>query len=300
MSDPVDPERLAALLDNRLDPKARDEVVRQLATSDEALDAFADAAAVLREIEEEDSRSGSVSPSSPFSSPSMTPARAAASRRWFRSPALRAALAAAIVIAVVIPITLRTRNTSATGASTSVEALSVAAGLPSTWNSAPWSARRGDNAPLTPSARAVRLGARLTDLELSIRARDTMSKIFADDAATLLADLPVSGPAVSAMRAVGSDTSALQRFFAARRMAESLVDRTPLDEGSWLEAARIAASRRDAPFFRATTSSQVAKSTLGDADRALVTRAIQARAADTSAWTELETRLTELLAERAR
>ena len=297
MTDPVDPERLAALLDNRLDPKARNEVLRQLAGSEEWLEAFADAAAVLRETEEEDRRAVVLRPSG--SSAAM-----AGSRGWFHSPAVRAALAAAIVIAVAIPVAQRMRGTGPLQPITFVAALSDVTPLPADWNSSPWSARRGENAPLTTAARAVRLGALLTDVELSIRARDSMSKVFAEEAASLLSDLPVSGPAVAAIRAVGDETSAppaerLPRFFTARVMAASLVDRAPLDEGSWLEAARVAASRHDGAFFRDTQSSQSVKSTLDDADRALVDRASQTRADDSSTWAELERRLTELLAAHA-
>src|SRR5215208_5211320 len=47
----IDPERLAALLDGRLDERARSEILAQLAASEADLEVMADAAAVMREME---------------------------------------------------------------------------------------------------------------------------------------------------------------------------------------------------------------------------------------------------------
>jgi len=299
MTGPVDPERLAALLDNRLDPKERDDVLRQLASSEEALEAFSDAAAVLREMEETERQRGAAArPAGGASAP--------ASRRWFRSPAFLAAAAAAIVFAVAIPVALRVRHAPSAGDGTFVAVLADGHPIPATWISQPWSAHRGADAPLSDSARAIRLGASLTDLELSVRARDTtMSVAFADAAASLMADLPTSGVAIDAIRRVNSNTGGsvderLREFRDARKSAAALVDRDVLEEGSWLEAARIAASRADSAFFRITMSSRAAVRTIGSTDRALVSRAAHAEPADTSTWQELERRLAELLADRAR
>jgi hypothetical protein len=303
MTGPVDPERLAALLDNRLDPKERDDVLRQLASSEDAREAFGDAAAVLREIEESDKPSGAVGPAKEGGGG----ASADAWRRWFRSPAFRSALAAAIVIAVALPVALRTWGNRSQSVEVSgfTAALSDTGALPADWNAQPWSAHRGAEAPLSDTARAVRLGARLTDLELSIRARDTMSIAFASAAASLLAELPVSGPAATAIRSVGADTGAspavrLERLSAARRLAEALVARDALEEGGRLEAARIAAYRRDTAFFRVALSGKDAGSLFLDSDRALVTRAAQAQPADSITWLALGTQLDERLAKRAR
>lgn len=299
MTGPVDPERLAALLDNRLDPKERDDVLRQLAGSEDAREVFGDAAAVLREIEETDKAGEAGGPEKG--------APESAWRRLFRSPAFRSALAAAIVIAVVLPVALRTRGDRSPSVVVMgfTAALSDTSALPSDWNAQPWSARRGADAPLSDTARAIRLGARLADLELSIRARDTMSIAVAEAAASLLAELPVSGPAVTAIRSVGADTGAspavrLERLSAARRLAEALVARDALDEGSRLEAARIAAYRRDTAFFRAALSGRDAGSVFIDSDRALVTRAAQAQPADSITWLALGKQLDERLAKRAR
>jgi hypothetical protein len=46
----IDPERLAALLDDRLRPDERERLLDELTRADDDRDALADAAAVLREL----------------------------------------------------------------------------------------------------------------------------------------------------------------------------------------------------------------------------------------------------------
>ena len=50
---PIDPERLAALLDGTLDPEERDRLLAQVAASDADAAVFGDTAEVLRVLEAE-------------------------------------------------------------------------------------------------------------------------------------------------------------------------------------------------------------------------------------------------------
>lgn len=319
MTDPtLDPERLAALLDGRLSPAERDEVVRRLGTSAEALEIHADAAAVLRELENEGMRP-----------PTALPVAAADARpsagetkawRWTRSSSIRLALAAGLVFVAIVPLVMRTTGTTgptdtvrttrampAESGTPAVAALSSAnGGLPSGWNGQPWSSVRGSEAPITPAARAVRLGALFTDLELAIRARDSAgTAALAGAAAVLLADLPATGPAASAFRGIAARAAdgvadGLTRLAVADAATTPLLDSAALAQGRWLEAARVAAARGDAAFFRNAASVRMAEATLSADDRAMVARAVASSPPGAAPWSDIENRLSTSLARLGR
>jgi hypothetical protein len=149
------------------------------------------------------------------------------------------------------------------------------AGLPAGWNGRPWSTTRGATDPLTPEARAVRVGARLVDLELAVRARDTSAAQFAAEVATLLEEIPASGPVVSAYRQVAHDVSKPQSLRPlldnGRSSAARLVGNDFALLGAWAEAGRVAAARRDASYLHS------------DAARAALERATRVVARDSQA-----------------
>jgi hypothetical protein len=129
----------------------------------------------------------------------------------------------------------------------------------------PWSATRGAGDGLAPRARAARFGARAAELALAARAGDAARvRALAADAARLVSGATASGAAVEVYRAVetaaggasaDSLDALLRRGWAAGAAAVGAEDASL---GAWLAAARVAASRGDAPFFRAEASRRAA------------------------------------------
>ncbi|HLM69081.1 MAG TPA: hypothetical protein VK358_16195, partial [Longimicrobium sp.] len=162
--DGADPQRLAALLDERLSGAERDELLARLADSDEDLALFAEAAAVQRELEEED-EAASVPGVLPLR-PAARPARGL-NRRW---------LAAAAVVAGLALVPLAWRATQDGAVREPAQAVAMledrAGGLPADWDVRPWSGTRGGGDNPADDALSVQVGAYVVDLDLAVRARD--------------------------------------------------------------------------------------------------------------------------------
>ncbi len=283
MSQPViDPERLAALLDGRLSRAERAELLSRLADSDSMLEAYADAVAVVNELE---------------------PGR----RRWL--PPTRWVAIAAVLAGVALAPWLWTRARSADRDDPGrfVALLASRAGaLPAGWDANPWGSVRGSDQPLTAGARAARLGARLVDLELAVRRRDTAAAAVAADIGALLGGVPAAGPVGAMYREIGVRAGAapeeLEPLLARAGSAAARLAGAPLVQlGAWVEAARIAATVQDGAFFQArqsrTTLAQAGSlSGLPEPARAAIGR-VQAELATERApeWSALDHDLTELL-----
>ena len=242
----LDPEQIAALLDGRLSDAERRALLEAVAESADTAEVLADAAAIIGE--EPDSRS--------LMLPRALSAPVGRRSRW-PTPAR---LAAAAVIVVLVGIGLiRSRPRSLGSGFPDYAALM--AGGDASWTSLPevWSATRGVETTSSSRARSVRVGARLTDLERSIRARDTGVASAAISIARLLESIPASAPVVAALRDIARNAGQptpdlLSRFEVAGPAALSLVNSELAGVGAWLEAARIAASSHDAEFFQRPTS----------------------------------------------
>jgi hypothetical protein len=253
VSDPtVDPEQIAALLDGRLDARARAELLARLAQSEAGLEAYADAAATMRELEET------------HQLPSPGPATAARhgpTRRW---PWLM--LAAALILAVGTSRLWRRPSDAALGSPAQLAVLLESgrpAGVPNRVSLAPpaWSTSRGPGGSVTDArALAIRLGARLTDLEVAVRARDTAASSAAADVVRLLGGLRAPSAPLAALymdvgrRAGGDPDSLAQQLANVWSETARLAGDDDVRLGAWLEAARFAAARHDARFFAAPTS----------------------------------------------
>lgn len=243
---PVDPERLAALLDGRLDERQRAEVLERLASSDEAFEAYADAVAATRELEASDEAEG------------VTPLAPRRGRRWWRRPGGHwlaiAATVAGVTVSTVLWTRLRAPDLDDPGRfAMLLEA--EGAGLPAAWDARPWSVTRGPGDPLTPEARAVRLGVRLTDLEVAVRGGDPRVPELAAEIGALLEDVPAAGPVAAVYREVGRRSGeSPERLEPLLEQGRVAVARAAGEDyvrlGAWAEAARIAAARRDEEFFR--------------------------------------------------
>lgn len=327
MNDPaMDPQRIAAMLDGRLDAADRQRLIEELAASDDALGAYADAAAVLRELERDgviepratDAESAATAPAPPFAAraqrpTTVTPLAGAPGRKrtTSRGRIVRwAALAAGIVVMIAAPVLWQRSRSDARipaepgGVVSYVAFLAAdarAAGLPPGWDGTPWGSTRGAGDPLTPEERGVRIGARLTDLELAAASGDSASaRAIAREVAALLEEVPGAGAAGSTYRAFAASAADRQALARARRDAALVAGEDDVALGLWLETARVAAARRDTAYFRAPGSR---------AARARGSRAVQALApasmarldsalADPrgAAWADAERELTALLA----
>jgi hypothetical protein len=348
----IDPERLAAFLDGRLDEGERAKLLAEIADSPEALDLLADTAAVLREVELGDGvDTGSVDdgsepwareqgvaaaaagvappgprpvPPAPEPPPSRRPAddsgpravvgeirpRAAGSAppdggavRPAGRPALRrwAVLAAAAVVLVAAGLWYRQRaaGPAPLGDPVTLVAL-IEAPAPAGGDAlgeVPWPVTRGAGDALTDRARAVRFGTRAAELALAARARDSAQvRALAARTAVLVGAVGGSGPAVQVYREVERAAGAppdslaalLRQAWAAGAsvVGDPNVGQEDAALGAWLAAARVAAARRDAAFFRATPSRRAASALTaraGDLDepaRAAAARVAAAAASD--------------------
>jgi hypothetical protein len=272
-----DAERIAALLDGQLDARQRAEVLARLGGSEAAMEAFADAAAVLGETTEL------------ATGPRATPWRIAT-----------VALAAGVVAAIVLVPVIRSHFSHQTSRDPTRFAALLSRGVrvPTGWNGTPWSMTRGNGEQLTTEARASRIGARLVDLDLATRTGDTGAAHIATDVRTLLDPLPAAGPVVAIYRALSDPaTNASRRdslLMLGRIAAADIAGRDAVDLGAWTEAARVAAADHDTTFFR----SAVSRDMLPRAIERLAAIHPDARilyAAGTANWTGVEDALTTLL-----
>lgn len=299
----VDAERLAALLDGRLDEGERAEVLARLAASDEDFGAFVDALEVTRELEAEDAGAGD------SGAGGVTPLRPRAERRWWGRPGGHwLALAAGLAGVVLLPVLwMQTRGPDRDDPGRFAALLrDRGAGLPAEWDRSPWGTTRGPGDPLTPEARAVRLGARLTELEVAVAAGDPAAAEISGQVVALLDGVPGAAAAAEIYRRVGeragdSPGDLLPLLKAGWKAVGGLMEDEELFElGAWAQAGRIAAARRDAGFFesrttRAALDGVLPLPALEEPARAAVERIQSSLREDTLDWSALQLDLTELL-----
>jgi hypothetical protein len=245
-----DAERLAALLDGRLDADAQADVLSRLATDDEALAAYAEAAAVTRALEEEDA-DADVTPLRPAA---RATAPSSGARRW----GAIAAVVAAVALAPLAWNRMQPPGLQEPGALAERLATTGTA-LPAGWDPSPWGSTRSASDPMIPRARAIRIGARLVELELALRGQDPAAARIAAQVAILLGELPGSGPAVSIFRELqeraGAPWAELEPWMEqGSEAAAAMAGEDDVRLGAWLQAARIAAGREDIDFFRTRTT----------------------------------------------
>ena len=296
----IAPERLAALLDGTLTGQDRERVLKQLAQSPDDVALLANAAAALRDIEGE-----------PESQP-KTPARVGepVPLTWRRKANVRVLIGAAATILVVAGgtwLAIRRTSGAALGPAQYVAMLDDSSDrLPRDWNGQPWTARRSaQDLAVSPRARAVRLGARLVDLQVAVGTSDSATATIAADIARLVAGLPVSTAISERFANIGSRAGETPERLqpdvdAAANAVRIAAGERHVDLGSWLEAARLAAVRRDAAYFRHGTSQSVLGELARDSTATPETRTTAERVrstvgAQSPAWDRLAEHLTSLL-----
>jgi hypothetical protein len=243
-----DAERLAALLDGRLDARGREELLAELANSPETLEVLADATVALRETEE----------SRGDAAPPPADDRVAGARRpeWFfrRGPLMM--LVAALLLAVVVPLGWRKLDWGRRAGSAELAALVPDPRPDAFTGGAQWSVTRGSADALSERATGVRLGARVVDLQIAARMRDTVQVAsIATEIASTLAGVPGGSAASGALSEAAHGVAAARQSAASLasvvRDARSLVREDWFDMGAWAESARIAAGAQHAAFFTA-------------------------------------------------
>jgi hypothetical protein len=246
----IDDERIAALLDGRVEGEDRRALLAELAEADEDYRVFADAAAILREREEEATTAQQTQAAEPAQ---VVPIGTRARRRimpW-------AALAAVLAGAALVPVLRLATAVSLDPAAVAGRLSPAAARLPAGWTDhIPWGTHRGaDGPPASDPAQAARLGALLVDLEVAVRSGDHQAVgVDAARVSHVLGDVPGGGilsPTYDAVRANPAQPADSLRASVkeGREGIAQLVDRDWLEAGAWAEGARLAAAAHDAAFF---------------------------------------------------
>lgn len=254
---PIDPERLGALREARVQGREHDELMARLAADPDALEDYADALAVADELEAEDRRAAEAAEEAGVL-PFRVPVRRAAWR-----PGPRLALAASLAVTLGVAGWGLTRGRAGGDDPGRYAALLARPGIPAGWDAAPWTAARATGETLDPRARAVRIGARITDLEAAAAAGDSLAaRQAAADVGALLGALPAAGPAASVYdelrRRAGESAQATAPVRErGRRTAARLAGEDGVALGAWAQAARLAAGQGDAGFFRARATRRV-------------------------------------------
>jgi hypothetical protein len=315
----IDPEKIAALLDGRLSGQEREALLAQLASSPEHVELFTDASVIAHELgiiapaadsapAAQHSSSNGVRPLVATGTVAGAPTLSTARRRW--RPAWSAAVGVALLAVVgtwaLKRAGVREENVPASGALIA----GAGSGIPAGWDGTPWRATRGESAALTPKARAVRIGARLADLELAVQAGDTVARGIVDDVLVLLDGVPLSGSVAQVYEALrdsvgvasGAQAVLVQRGYDG--VAE-LLGRPDVTLGTWTETARIAAARKNSEFFASSRTTQMLRDLSASAPdqqtRGAVGRITALLPVSTSTdWTSLEAATTELLRASAR
>ena len=298
----LDAERLASLIDGVLEDRERFALIERVAASGEDSDVLVDALAALGDLQADE----------PVSIASQS--RVHRASRLPHDLAQWIAIAASIAVVAGISLVWMRRRAPSTPNPTQYAVSLIASGvtMPAGWNDTPWTAARGGGSSslLSPDARAVRLGARLTDLEVAARSSDTSATRYALSIAALLDDVPAGAPVASIYRDIAarvgmmhgeeSQSRLIASLDSAAAAARQLPDVRRMELGAWIEAARLAAASSDAEFFNGRESREMLKTlrepTAVDAgaraDAAGVQSGLSVQSPD---WTIITQRLTALL-----
>jgi anti-sigma factor RsiW len=244
----IDAETLAAFLDGQLEASERARVLRILAENPEASEAFADAAHAVGALNA-DSGGRSDATGAPI-------AQTRRRRGW--SVAIPALIAAGIAAAVVLPrlggnglapADLAARLSTVPGPGDG----SLAGRFGAAWDQPGWSVTRGEGSEVVAPARAFRLGARATDVEIALRAQDTTAlRLVAADLVRLASGVDGGSSAAAqyqAIVAMSSRASGDERRDAAEALRKVTGGSPWFDLGVWAEAVRVAVTAADTAFL---------------------------------------------------
>ena len=279
----IDPERLAALLDGRLNEADAAAPRAQLAAcDDDTLAAYADAVAI---VAESDVGNG------------VVPIRSAPSRRRIL-PWITAAAAIFIGVVLIRP------NGTGTGdpidrAQGYARLISSASQLPTT---PVWGVTRGTTLTLNTQRRSARLGALLTDVEVALDRKDPLYRTYLESIAAITGDVPGSAGATARLRAAASTRTLIDAATVRALVREGLQgeDAGIVSGAAWIEAARLASSAGDTTFLRRNPAPEALglieqSAQLDSTQRAALVRTRNLAQSSSPHMSELQAQLTELL-----
>lgn len=317
----LDLNDLSRFIDRTMDDPERERALAHLSASDEDAGLLADAAWMLGDLEAEDGTVHDARTDAEDAEPvgagagadaTVIPLRPPSAQRARprRVPVRWLALAAVLAGVLLVPLALfRSGGRGEAGGDFVALLANRQAGLSERWtDDRPWSTTRGGGG-FIDNHLAARLGALNTDLALAVAAGQAeQTELLALQIEVMVgdSDIPASGMAAApygqiAARA-GEPAAALAPLLAeGRRSIAALVDGDAFDLGAWAEAARIAASRQDAAFFRARESRRMLDRAAGLDSLDAPTRAsvdalgAAARAGGQPDWPALKTHADQLL-----
>lgn len=257
-----DDERLSALLAGRLEGPERDELLAYLSTADEDREVFANTAAILREMEEEDApeQEAGVPVADPPPRRHMLPPPTTTRRRWFRDP--RWAVAA-VLVGLVVLVTLKPFGRGGGVPAGDPVQYALALNSPPGEKPAGWvvdipgTSTRGDEGAVPPTPEnSVVAGWFLVRLAVAVQAGDSAAT---DSLAVQIKDRfdRQGGGALDSLQARAGeepDSSLLSLVREAAVRVEAQYDSSFVGLGAWTEAARMAAAGHNAAFFQSDDS----------------------------------------------
>lgn len=247
----MDLERLGALLDERLAPAERAELLARLTVAEDERAVFADTAAVLRALEEEDAAIAAAPLPTALAIDAGSPATRPTPRPRRLPPWAFGAIAAGIALAVVLPLALRSPgppglpSPEATFAAVAIRDTMLSRDWPEGWDPT----FRGEGTVANSGIMASRLGVAHLHLLLAVAAGDSSAKTRAVAVAREL----VEGQWAilnKSYRDLEAPDATLEQIARTGEEAAWAVGEDRFRLGAWAEAARLAAPRRDTAFFR--------------------------------------------------
>jgi hypothetical protein len=249
-----DAERLAALIDGRLDERQRAELLARLAVSEKDLEVLADAGAVTRELEEEDRAAAAAGAEHggadviPLAPPR---ARRVPRYRWMPIAAVLAGIAVGGVYVASNPAAVAASPVAVVDHLENDDLPASAQLGPESWGTPD----RGSGARLEPFARGVRLGVGLADLQVAVRSRDRVAvRVAAGEVSTLLKLVPAEASEASYYERVlqGKEAPSEADLKSRAGRVAKAADANAVALGAWARAARLAAAGGNAQFFTET------------------------------------------------
>lgn len=303
-----DDERLSALLAGRLEGPERDELLAYLSTADDDLEVFAHAAAILREMDEEDAREEepgtTEAPPPPRREVPPVPSMSRSARGWPRKTprwAVLAALAGLVVLGwLVWP---RGGTPDVTPLQLALNVGDAGPGRPffdpsRPSDGIPGESTRGEGASGRSPEAAAQAGAFLVRLALAIQAGDSA----ATATLALQAQRRFDPQGGGALREIGEDAGAspaeqLPRFEEATERLEERLGADHLRLGAWTEAARLAADQQNAGYFRSEETAPMLRLAEDDPQAREAVAAVrrQLPTDGRADWIALKASLTDLL-----
>lgn len=242
----IDPNRLAALLEGRLQGADRERLLEELAETPEVLAAYSDAAAVVGGIGG-GAASVSVTGAQSSSSQVVTSIDSAPSvrRRWMAPTFAAAAL---VVLAVGVASYRRAGGLGASGSGLPMSLLESGTMLPAGFDRATWSTTRGNMSEMSREKRAARVGTRFAEL-LMLPQGDVRRDTLARELGVLLGGVDngeIMAKQVTRIALATRDEPEYEEMVdgLARAITGALPPRD-FAVAAWIEWARVAVDRRD-------------------------------------------------------